>query len=297
MNDPFVNLLSLAQTIKNWKLLDNSKRSKFLGQHFLVDPNILRNIVNAAGDLNDAIVLEIGPGPGGLTREILRRNPQKVIAIEKDAYCCEALKGLSDVSNQRLVIFNQDALKIFPLSVELHEYQGKDMKVISNLPYNVGTRIFVDLLCDAAPISAMVLMFQREVAERILARPGEAAYGRLSIIAQYLADIELVMNLSPKAFIPPPKVYSSVLRIVKHTNSDGILLKKLLMITQIAFQARRKMLRHSFKKIWNEAELAQIFTQLNLSEAQRPETLTVSDFVALANRMKSEKFVRSSNHI
>lgn len=283
---------SLTQVIRAHGLLQNSKHAKSFGQNFIVDPQILRKVVAAAGTLEQSLVIEIGPGPGGLTREILRAQPAHCIAIEKDATCCDVLAPLAELAEGHLEIRQADALTQIPLQ---HSPDIHDIKIISNLPYNVGTPILFKLLADPAPISTMVLMFQKEVADRILSPPGNKTYGRLSIIAQYCAEVARVCTLSAKAYMPPPKVCSSVVRFQMRKDRDLALLPALSKLTSVLFQNRRKMLRQSLKSVISAENLPFILQSVGIPEDIRPENLPVSKFVALAQAVlkHTNKFPQS----
>lgn len=268
-----------SQTIRDHGLLQNRSRSKSLGQHFLTDPRILKRIVEAAGDLSGRTVLEIGPGPGGLTREILKRNPSRLVAIEKDPACVAALAALK-VQSPALKLIEADATT-FDYS---HLPQENKIKIISNLPYNVGTLILLKLL-EALPafsyLESFTLMFQKEVAEHILAKCGTPAYGRLSVLVQYWMQGEKILTLAPGAFTPPPKVQSTVIRLTPK-RGDLVLAQRLAKVTKVAFGERRKMLRKSLLRLWPKEKLSEIFSNLGIDAERRPETLSVDLFAKLA---------------
>jgi 16S rRNA (adenine1518-N6/adenine1519-N6)-dimethyltransferase len=213
-------LPSLSTIVANFGLLRHPRFSKSLGQNFILNPEILNGIVNCAGDLSGRVVLEIGAGPGGLTREILRRNPFHVIAIEKDRTCVLALRELQEAVPGMLEVLELDALS-FRLDEVRSKHQGKKIIVIANLPYNIGTKILMNFLLDLSGVEAMVLMFQREVAARIMAQPRSKEYGKISVLAQYLTSCELAMSLAPGAFVPAPKVHSCLLKFVPRLVTNG----------------------------------------------------------------------------
>lgn len=275
-------LPSLADTVRSGGVLADKGRAKAFGQNFLLNPDILRSIVAAAGPLEGVTVLEIGPGPGGLTREIVRRGPRACVALEKDPGCCAMLQPLVVAAGGVLDVRQTDALAFFPIA---KPYADTEVKVIANLPYNVATAIVIRLLADPAPISTMVLMFQKEVADRIIAPAGCAAYGRLSILAQYSARVEKVFTLSPGAFTPPPKVHSSVVRFVMDPARDFSLLPALEQVTRVLFQARRKMVRHTLRSIFPNLEY--VLQTVGAAPEQRAEDLSVSQIVELAKLFRA----------
>lgn len=244
-------LPSIRETIA----LHGLATKKSLGQHFLTDTNLLAKVVRAAGDLSGMHIIEIGPGPGGLTRAILDSNAQHVTAIEKDARCCGALQPLMDHYPGRFTLLEQDALRI-----TLQQTCVAPRAVIANLPYNVGTQIVVNWLQEiaqhgAATLQHFTVMLQKEVAERMVAQPGSKAYGRLSVLVHQFCDAHLVFDVPPGAFSPPPKVMSSVLHacILPQPRED-VPLKLLEQVVASAFNNRRKMLRQSLKAFVPDAE-------------------------------------------
>lgn len=227
---------------------------KSLGQHFLTDTNLLAKVVRAAGNLEGMHVIEVGPGPGGLTRAILESNAAHLTAIEKDGRCMAALASLADYYPGRFTLLEQDALK-----APLHNVVKAPRAVIANLPYNVGTQLIVNWLQEVALHGPSVLqhftvMLQKEVAERMVAQPGDEAYGRLSVLLYQFCDAQMMFDVPPGAFSPPPKVMSSVLhaRILPQPRED-VPLKKLEQVVASAFNNRRKMLRQSLKSVCDDA--------------------------------------------
>ncbi len=215
--------------------------NKRLGQNFILDLNLTRKIARQLGDVPlGAVILEIGSGPGGLTRALLLETPGQVLAIEKDPRAVAALQPLVLAAGGRLRIVEGDALEL-----DLAHYTPMPRYVAANLPYNVGTAILIQLLSRAAQLDTLVLMFQREVAERLVARPGNKIYGRLAILAQAVCTVELCFNLPPSAFVPPPKITSSVVRLCPHPHAAMVPLAALGAVTAAAFGQRRKMLRSS----------------------------------------------------
>lgn len=276
-----------TQTIRDHALLKNRAHSKSLGQHFLTDPRILQRIVDAAGEIDGTDVLEIGPGPGGLTREILKRSPAHLIALEKDPACVVALQELTE-EYPALRLKNTDAVTFDYAALQGEEAPERPLKVIANLPYNVGTAILLNILSalPALPsLRSLTLMFQKEVADRILAPVGASNYGRLSVLAQYWTQGQKIMTLAPGAFTPPPKVHSAVIHLTPQEGTSRPLAEALGKVTQVAFQERRKMLRKSLLALWPKEALEAILETLGIAGERRPETLSVEEFVALAQRL------------
>ncbi|MET3583312.1 16S rRNA (adenine1518-N6/adenine1519-N6)-dimethyltransferase [Mesorhizobium robiniae] len=256
---------------------------KALGQNFLLDLNLTGKVARAAGDLTDATVIEVGPGPGGLTRALLSHGAGRVIAIERDERCLTALAEISDHYPGRLEIIAGDALKTdFAALVEKTHGAYGSVRIVANLPYNIGTELLVRWLTVAEwpPFYAsMTLMFQREVAERIVARPGSDAYGRLGVLAGWRTEAKIAFDVPPQAFTPPPKVTSSVVHLVPRANPLPVEVKKLSRVTEAAFGQRRKMLRQSVKSLGGEA----LLTRAGIDPTRRAETLSVEEFVRLTN--------------
>jgi len=252
---------------------------KSLGQNFLLDLNLTSKIARQAGDVTECDVLEIGPGPGGLTRGLLSQGARRVLAIEKDARCLPALAEISDAYPDRLQIIEGDALEIDPL-----EYLTPPIRVAANLPYNVGTELLVRWLTpkEWPPYwQSLTLMFQLEVAHRITAAPGSKAYGRLAILAQWRADAHIVIQLPPSAFTPPPKVASAVVHLTALPEprfpADA---KVLSRVVAAAFGQRRKMLRASLKGVAPDIEDRLIAAGIKPTE--RAEQVPLEGFCALA---------------
>tara|TARA_R110000787_G_scaffold47646_2_gene115243 strand:+ start:19326 stop:20117 length:792 start_codon:yes stop_codon:yes gene_type:complete len=250
--------------------------SKALGQNFLFDMQLLDKIAAVPGKLDGQSVFEVGPGPGGLTRALLQAGAS-VTAVERDERCLPALAELSDFFPERLTLINDDALALDHGSL----FDGP-FHIVSNLPYNVGSALLIQWL--SAPQwppqwASLTLMFQREVADRIVAAPGSSAYGRLSILAQWRSTAKLAMTVHRSAFTPPPKVMSAVVHLVPKAQPEGVDFAKLEILTQTAFSQRRKMLRQSLKKLPGGLEALE---QAGIDSQRRPETLTVSEFVELA---------------
>jgi 16S rRNA (adenine1518-N6/adenine1519-N6)-dimethyltransferase len=263
---------------------------KALGQHFLLDLNITRKIARAAAAAPGDLILEIGPGPGGLTRALLETGA-KVIAVERDARCMEALKELQTVYADRLALKEDDALRIDERDLA----GGETMKIVANLPYNISTELLIKWLRanhgDEAPLwSVMTLMFQKEVADRILASPGSKTYGRLSVIVQAASIPSRAFDLPARAFTPPPKVDSTV--IVFHPCAEKLSnIRALETVTQAAFGQRRKMLRSSLKAVFGE-RTADVLGAAQLSETARAEDVPIAGFINLAQALSASNSPR-----
>ncbi|MEM9148805.1 MAG: 16S rRNA (adenine(1518)-N(6)/adenine(1519)-N(6))-dimethyltransferase RsmA [Pseudomonadota bacterium] len=254
---------------------------KSLGQNFLLDLNLTAKIARTSGVLSGATVVEVGPGPGGLTRALLSEGASRVIAVERDKRCLDALAEISAHYPGRLEILHGDALEIDPRS-----YLNGPARVVANLPYNVGTMLLAKWLGEAQwpPWwESLTLMFQREVAERLVATPGGKAYGRLSILAQWRSAVRLAFDVPPQAFTPPPKVTSSVVHIRPFDAPDGIDAVNLEKLTAAAFSQRRKMLRQSLKTVVTEP--TEWLTRHEIDPTRRAETLSISEFLKLARAL------------
>ena len=255
---------------------------KSLGQNFLLDLNLTSKIARLAGDISGHDVLEVGPGPGGLTRGLLAAGARRVVALEKDPRCMPALAQISAAYPGRLDVFNADALEF-----DMRGQLTGPVRVVANLPYNVGTELLVRWLTpkDWPPFwSSLTLMFQKEVAERIIAKPGTKAYGRLGILAQWKSTPSVVMELPPEAFTPPPKVYSAVVHLEalaepRFPAPAGLLSSTVAM----AFNQRRKMLRSSLKSAAPDIETA--LRDAGLEPTARAEEISLEGFCALARRL------------
>ena len=277
------NLPSLAQTVKIHGLSANKK----LGQHFLLDMNITDKIARLAMPLEGHSVAEIGPGPGGLTRALLKNGAHQLLAIEMDDRFIPALEDVQVQSSDRLKILNADALK-----THIPNHLSGDIKIAANLPYNVGTKLLINWL-TSKPLfwSQAVLMFQKEVAERVVAHPGDKAYGRLAILAQSVADCHIAFDVPARAFSPPPKVDSAV--VVLHPKPEQERyedLKTLGKITSAAFGQRRKMLRKSLRSIAKEENVTieDWLSGCNIDPTHRPETLPIKAFQDLTDFIRHQ---------
>ena len=254
----------------------NLAASKALGQNFLFDEQLLDKIAAIPGDLDGAHVYEVGPGPGGLTRALLRAGAN-VTAVERDHRCLPALAELAEAFPRKLRVIDADAMKIDP-AVEI----GAPFHIVSNLPYNVGTALAVGWLSGKSWPPAwqtLTLMFQREVAERIVAAPGSDAFGRLAILAQWRATAKIAMPVHRSAFTPPPKVMSAVVHIVPTTAPEGVKMATLEKLTAAAFGQRRKMLRQSLKGMPSGLDA---LATTGIAADRRPETLRLTEWLALA---------------
>ncbi len=245
-----------------------------LGQHFLLDANLIGRIVRSAGALAGRQVIEVGPGPGGLTRALLASEAVGVVAVELDPRAVAAMEELAAASGGRLRVIEADAL-----SLDLAGLVPAPRQIIANLPYNVATPLLIGWLRQAACFERMTLMFQLEVAERICAAPDTPAYGRLSILAQWVCATDLVLRLPPEAFVPPPKVSSAVVGFVPHAQQPELaLFATMERLTAAAFGQRRKMLRGSLKPLGGEA----LLRRADIEPERRAETLSVMEFDRLA---------------
>jgi len=256
--------------------------SKALGQNFLFDAQLLARIARIPGDLTDAAVLEIGPGPGGLTRALLAAGA-KVTAIERDRRCIPALAELEEFYPGRLRVIEGDALEIDAAALFAEDIGGKP-HIASNLPYNIGTALLVRWLsADWAPWwQSLTLMFQKEVAERIVARTDDDHYGRLAVLAQWRSSAKLAMPVHRSAFTPPPKVMSAVVHIVPEDAPAGVDFSILERLTAAAFGQRRKMLRQSLKSVPGALEALEA---VGIDPTRRAETVSVAEFVELARAL------------
>lgn len=268
----FSDLPPLREVIKRHGL----SASKALGQNFLFDEQLLDKIAAIPGDLNGAHVYEVGPGPGGLTRALLRAGAN-VTAVELDHRCMPALAELADAFPGKLRVIDADAMKIDP-AAEI----GAPFHIVSNLPYNVGTALAVGWLSGETwpPVwQSLTLMFQREVAERIVAAPGSDAFGRLAILAQWRATAKIAMHVHRSAFTPPPKVMSAVVHISPTTAPEGVQMSTLEKLTAAAFGQRRKMLRQSLKAMPGGLSA---LANTGIGADRRPETLQLAEWLAMA---------------
>ena len=253
---------------------------KALGQNFLLDLNLTQKIARTAGPIEEHTVIEVGPGPGGLTRAILALGAKRVIAIERDSRCLPALAEISDHYPGRLTVIEGDALKTDFEALA----PGEPVRIIANLPYNVGTQLLVNWLLPKAwpPFwQSLTLMFQREVGLRIVAQENDDHYGRLGVLCGWRTHARMAFDVPPQAFTPPPKVTSSVVHLEPIANPLPCEAAALERVTHAAFGQRRKMLRQSVKSLGGEALLA----RADIDPQRRAETLSVEEFVRLANAL------------
>jgi len=259
---------------------------KALGQNFLLDLNLTQKIARSAGSLEGVTVFEVGPGPGGLTRAILSLGAEKLVAIERDSRCLPALAEIADHYPGRLDVIEGDALKIDFAALAREKAEGRPVKIIANLPYNVGTQLLLNWLLpqDGAwpPFwDSLTLMFQREVGLRIVADEEDDHYGRLGVLAGWRTHAHMVFDVPPQAFTPPPKVTSTVVHLTPQANPLPCDVAKLERVTHAAFGQRRKMLRQSLKPLGGETLLAKV----GIDAQRRAETLSVAEFAAIANAL------------
>lgn len=277
MNDPVQSLPPLRDVIAEHGLAAR----KGLGQHFLLDLNLTLKIARAAGDLTAGTTIEVGPGPGGLTRAILSAGAGRLIAIEKDERCIAALAPLVDAAGGRMTLLNEDALKV--------DYSGvgaRPLKIISNLPYNVGTPLLVGWLEKAEAITSMTLMFQKEVAERITAPPGTDHYGRLSVLCNWRCRTDYLFTLPARAFTPPPKVDSAVVQLTPY---DAVpypgRMDLLQRVTAAAFGQRRKTLRRSLAQLGVPVNI--LLDRAGIDGSLRAEKIDIEGFGRLTEAFQA----------
>ena len=251
-----------------------------LGQHFLLDLNLTGRIARAAGDLAAGTTIEIGPGPGGLTRALLAHGAARVIAVERDERCLPALAEIAAAFPGRLEIIAGDALQI-----DASQLGSSPRRIVANLPYNVATPLLLGWLVKADRFERLVLMFQREVASRLIAAPRSKDYGRLAVATQWRCQTRRLFDIPPRAFTPPPKVTSSLVELLPRLTplapADPLLLER---VTAAAFGQRRKMLRQSLRGVTGDP--ARLLADAGIAETRRAEELTVAEFAALAEALK-----------
>lgn len=278
-----MSLPSIAQHAKSHGIVPDKR----LGQNFLFDLSLCNKIVRTAGNIKDKVILEVGPGPAGLTRAILAYNPKTLFAVEKDARCIGLLEDIREYYPQ-LEISNQDALKLSLGSLRALPSNDDNFKVtiIANLPYNIGTELLFRWLDELEYVESMTLMLQKEVVDRICAKVGTGAYGKLSIMCGLVAEVEKEFDVSPEAFYPPPKVTSSIVRIVpKRDQYSQDIIESVRRVTSLAFNQRRKMLRSSLKNIGDDLDT--ILQQCGIDPQARAENLTIEDYLRLACHLQN----------
>jgi len=269
------NLPSISATIKQHNLFANKK----LSQNFILDLNLTNKIVNLSNTIKNNTIIEIGAGPGSLTRSILLHGAKKIIIIEKDKRFIDPLNILNIASENRIIIENQDAIKI-DLNDILEKHNVDQAEIIANLPYSIATKLLLNWVPFHKKINKMTLMFQKEVAERIVAEPGSKKYGRLSILLGLTTNAKIVMNISSSAFIPKPKIESAIVQIMPKKIKkvfNKIILEK---ITQTLFNQRRKQIKSTLSKFGDPIKICQL---LNIEPTKRPEELTLDQYEKLTN--------------
>ena len=278
---PIDDLPPLREVIRRHELA----AKKSLGQNFLLDLNLTARIARAGGRLEGVTVVEVGPGPGGLTRALLAEGAKRVVAIEKDSRALGALAEIAARYPGRLDVIEGDALE-----VDMAALAGEGpARVIANLPYNIATPLLTGwVAADRWPPwwDGLTLMFQREVAERIAAKPGDEAYGRLAVLCGWRCETSIAFDVNPQAFTPPPKVTSSVVRLTPRPAPLACAVRDLEAVTQAAFGQRRKMLRQSLKSLGDAAAL---LAEAGIEPTRRAEEIPVEGFVALANALGARR--------
>jgi len=256
----------------------NLRADKSLGQHFLLDPDLLASITRQAGDLTGQHVIEIGPGPGGLTRALLATPAASVTAIEFDKRAAAAITALAAQAHGRLRLIEGDALQ-----TDLMALVPAPRAIVANLPYNIGTVLLIKWLAQASAYASMTLMFQLEVAERICAAPGTSAYGRISVLTQWLCDAHIQMTIPASAFAPPPKVESALIHLTpRATQPPPAGFAAMERLTAAAFGQRRKMLRGALRGLGGET----LLEKTGIDPQRRAETLSVAEFVRLMEELR-----------
>jgi 16S rRNA (adenine1518-N6/adenine1519-N6)-dimethyltransferase len=275
-DDAVENLPPLRSIIADHQL----SARKHLGQNFLLDLNLTRRIARAAGPLEQGTIVEIGPGPGGLTRGLLLEGAQRLVAVEKDARAVAALETLTVAAGSRLTVHLADASRI-----NLADLGPAPLRIAANLPYNIATQLLIGWLHHLDHIASMTLMFQREVADRLVAAPGSAAYGRLSVLVGWLTKAEKLFDLPASAFTPPPKVTSTVVRLIPRAQPLAAANRATLeRLTAAAFGQRRKMLRASLRSLGG----ADMLTAARINPQARPEELSIEDFCRIAQTLDGQ---------
>ena len=254
-----------------------------LGQNFLLDLNLTGKIARAAGDLSSGTTIEIGPGPGGLTRALLRHGARELIAIERDARCLGALAEIAASYSGRLTIIEGDAL-----AVDCARLGTAPRRIVANLPYNIATPLLIKWMQQGSAFASLTVMVQKEVADRLVAKPRSKDYGRLSVVTQFLARPRRLFDLPPRAFVPPPKVTSTVIELLPLAEpAFPARLADLERVTQAAFGQRRKMLRQSLRSLGGHTEA--LMAEADITPTARAEELTVAQFAALARALEKQR--------
>lgn len=270
-------LLTTSQIIKKYDL----RAKKSLGQNFILDQNFTDKIISKSGNIADEEILEIGPGPGSLTRSILAKNPKRLVAVEMDERAINALQEFRNFYPNNFEIIAGDAVKINELEIFK---EAKKFKIIANLPYNIGTLLLLKWLKIPGKISSMHLMLQKEVVQRITAKTGEKHYGRLAIITNLLCQTKMLFEVNRNIFTPPPKVTSAIVQIIPRDKPlFEVNIKNLEKVTAAAFNQRRKMLKSSLKAIFKNPE--EILQNINIDPMLRPENLSIEEFCKISNQI------------
>lgn len=276
VTDPIIEAVERLPALRVTVAAAGLTADKRFGQHFLFDLNLTRRIARAGGPLDAGTVIEVGPGPGGLTRALLLEGGQHVVAIEKDRRMVAALASLVELARGRLQVIEADALGLDPTTLGPAPY-----RIIANLPYNVGTPLVIAWLRAIDHYESLTLMFQKEVADRLTAVPGDDAYGRLSVISGYFAQSGVLFDIPPEAFTPPPKVVSSVVQLLpRKDRPDCGSVVRLEQVTAAAFGQRRKMLRASLKSLG--VDTTALLSDAKIEPTARAEELSVAEFARLA---------------
>ncbi|MGE0252503.1 MAG: 16S rRNA (adenine(1518)-N(6)/adenine(1519)-N(6))-dimethyltransferase RsmA [Dongiaceae bacterium] len=278
MADKVASLPPLRDVIAAHEL----RAHKSLGQHFLLDLNLTGRIAKSAANLDKGTIIEIGPGPGGLTRALLLAGAKNIIAVEKDRRCIAALQDLITAANGRLTVLEADALEFSTATLGEPPRQ-----IVANLPYNIASPLLIQWLKaiaeNPAHLSAMTIMVQKEVAMRLIAKPRSKDYGRLSVLTQAICQVDCLFDINPRAFTPPPKVDSTVVQLIPKEKMPDFPLTILEKLTAAAFGQRRKMLRQSLKSILPDTE--KTIAALRLPPTARAEELSIEDFFTIARRL------------
>ncbi len=269
------------------EVIRSLRAKKSLGQNFLTDPHILKRIVEEAGTLEDHTVIEVGPGPGGLTREIIKHACKELILIEQDTLCLPYLEPLKTYFKGEFALLNADAL-----GLPLHTFGSPPRKIIANLPYNISVPLLLKWLENIDDFESLTLMFQKEVAARLTAVPHTSDYGRLSIMCQWKANVKKRFDLPPGAFLPPPKVTSTLIHLTPRVPREAVSWKALEKITKAAFSKRRKMLRSSLKGFISSPQ--EFLIEAHVNPEHRAEDLSVKEFCDMASLWEKEE-MRTEN--
>ena len=270
------SLPTTSDFIKKYHL--STKKS--LGQNFILDKSFTDKIISKIGDIRGDNVLEIGPGPGCLSRSILDGGVKKLISIEKDQRCVNALKELQDFYGEKFIVAQEDALEVD----ELNLYGEEKFRIIANLPYNIGTVLLFKWLKIASNISSMYLMLQKEVVDRITAQKGEKNYGRLAVMISFLCETRNVMNVGKHIFNPPPKVVSAIVEIIPRDKPlFDVDFAKLELVTRTCFAQRRKMIKSSLKGILKDPGV--VLNNIGIDTNLRPENLSIEEFCKIAQKL------------